>query len=133
MTSRRKHITQMTNREVDAFTRLLRSVSSWRGLDNPHLTERKQKWSVRDGEVLEAIRHGELIEVHNNEPGDPRAVVRQDIGYRSLCVTVSLINKGVVTVWVNTQNDHHATLNAREYQWNINLLSLVPSIEARLR
>jgi len=124
-TNRRKHVIQMNRREADEVTSFVNSVRTWKGFNQTHITERKAKWNVTDSEIVSALQTGEIIEVHNNVPGELRAVIRQDIGLRSICVTVSLTTKSVVTMWVNTTNDSHATLRMEEYGWQINLVALM--------
>jgi hypothetical protein len=128
MTDQRKHRIQMSNFEADAVTTFIQSIRGWSGLNNPHLTERKAKWNVADHEIAAALREGEIIEVHNNNAPEIRAVVRADIGMRSICVTVSLTNKSVVTMWVNTTNDNHFTLRTEEYKWVVNLRQLLAGL-----
>lgn len=118
----------MSNFEADAVTTFIQSIRGWSGLNNPHITERKAKWNVSDYEITSAIRDGEIIEVHNNNAPEIRAVVRADIGMRSICVTVSLTSKSIVTMWVNTTNDSHFTLRLEEYKWVVNLRQLLAGL-----
>jgi len=128
MTDQRKHRIQMSNFEADAVTTFIQSIRGWSGLNNTHLTDRKSKWNVTDGEILQALREGEIVEVHNNNAPEIRAVVRADIGYRSICVTVSLTNKSIVTMWSNTTNDQHFTLRTEEYKWVVNIRQLLAGL-----
>ncbi len=125
VTNRRKHVVQMSRYEADSMTRFIQTVRGWQGLNQTHITDRKNKWNVTDSEILIALRDGEIIEVHNNVAPEVRAVVRADIGMRSICVTVSLTTKTVVTMWVNTTNDQHSTLRLEEYSWKVNLMQVL--------
>ena len=125
METNRKHVIQMNPREADTVTTFINSIRGWQGLNQTHITERKAKWNVTDAEILIAIRDGEIIEVHNNVPDEIRAVVRANIGLRSVCVTVSLTTKSIVTVWINTVNDNHFTLRQEEYGWKVNLMQVL--------
>ena len=131
-TNRRKHFIQMNSREADAVTTVVNSIRGWQGLNQPHINERKAKWNVTDAEILSALRSGQIVEVHNNVPGELRAVIREDIGFRSVCVTVSLTTKSLVTVWVNTVNDNHFTLRTEEYGWQVNLLALMAAFRKQV-
>jgi hypothetical protein len=124
-TDQRKHVVQMSRFEADAMTNFVQSIRGWQGLNQMHITDRKAKWNVSDAEILNALRDGEIVEVHNNNAPEIRAVVRADIGFRSICVTVSLTNRCVVTMWVNNTNDNHFTLRAEEYQWKVNLMQVL--------
>lgn len=124
-TNRRKHVIQMNPREADTVTGIVNSIRGWQGLNQTHITERKNKWNVTDNEILTALRDGQIVEVHNNVPEEVRAVVRANIGLRSVCVTVSLYTKSIITMWVNTVDDNHFTLKTEEYQWKVNLMQLL--------
>jgi hypothetical protein len=119
MTNQRKHVTQMTRNEVSAILDYIQGLRLT-GFDNTHVAERKDKWCVSDGEIRQAIKRGDLIECHANNLPDVRMVMRADCGIRSVCVCLSHTGE-IVTVWVNTTNDHHATLRTDEYQWKANL------------
>lgn len=127
-TDQRKHAIQMSRFETQAVETFIQSVSGWSGLNNHHITERKGKWNVSDSEIMSAVRHGEVIEVHNNNAPEIRAVVRTDIGLRSICVTVSLTNKSIITMWVNTCDDQHHTLKQDDYKWKANIMQVVASL-----
>jgi hypothetical protein len=128
-TDQRKHAIQMSRFESDAVENFIKSVKAWGGMDNNHLVGRKKElWNVSDAEVMSAIRNGDVIEVHYNNAPEVRAVVRAEIGNRAICVTVSLTNKSVITVWVNTLADNHSGLRMAEYRWNTNLMQVVASL-----
>ena len=134
MSNQRKHVTQMTNAEVDSVSALIRSIRDWDGNDSPHLKERKRHWNVTDAEVQSAIHNGTLIEVHRNNFPDVRAVLRHDVGMRSVNVTISLVQHTVITVWINAIDDRHSTLKIAEYAWGgslIPVLSTLRGAEAR--
>lgn len=122
MTNQRKHITQMTRTEITAVTGHLRALSV-KGLNNPHVIERKSKWNVTDAEIVSAVKHGDLIECHANNYPDIRMVTRKDEGMRSICVCCNKTGE-IVTVWVNTVNDNHSTLRVDEYKWQADLTSV---------
>ena len=128
LTNRRKHVIQMNPREADTVTSFVNSVRNWRGLNQVHITDRKAKWNVTNAEIVGALQEGSIVEVHNNVPGELRAVVRADIGMRSVCVAVSLTTKSVVTMWVNTVNDTHFTLRVEEYGWTVNLIPILAAV-----
>jgi hypothetical protein len=127
-TDQRKHVIQMSRFETQAVEAFIQSVRGWQGLNNPHITGRKEMWNVTDSEIMSAIRNGEIIEVHNNNAPEVRAVVRADIGNRAICVTVSLTKQSVVTVWVNTTADNHSGLRLSEYKWGANLMAVIASL-----
>lgn len=90
------------------------------GLDGAHITERMDKWNVSATDIRQAVKYGDLIECHANNLPDIRFVMRNDSGLRSICVCASHTGE-VITVWVNTVNDHHSTLNTGEYQWTADM------------
>jgi hypothetical protein len=128
-TDQRKHRIQMSRFEADAVENLIKGIRVWGGLNNHHICERKDKWNVTDAEITNAVRYGEVVEVHNNNAPEIRAVVRTDIGLRSICVTVSLTNKSIITMWVNTTNDQHATLRREDYKWGANILQVLAGLQ----
>ncbi len=119
MTNQRKHVTQMSRHEIASILGHIQGLTL-SGLDNPHVRERKHKWHVSDTDIRQAIRHGDLIECHANNLPDIRFVMRKDTGMRSICVCSNMTGE-IVTVWVNTTNDHHSTLKTSEYQWKADL------------
>ncbi len=123
MTNQRKHVTQMTAQERQAIRCYIDTVPVWQGLSNPHILDRKNKWSVTDADILAAIRHGEIVEAHANNYPSIRFVTRYQLGNRCICVCAAK-HGDIITVWINNPGDHHKTLNRSEYQWTVNLTSV---------
>lgn len=123
VTDQRKHVSQMTRNEVNAITGHIARMNV-KGLNNPHVRQRKDKWSVSDSEIISAVKYGELIEAHLNNFPDVRFVTRQDNGNRSICVC-SNVSGEVITVWVNTVNDNHSTLRLSDYRLRVDLTSVL--------
>jgi hypothetical protein len=117
----RKHYTQMTDTERSAVRSFAHSIHTWRGLNNPHITERKAKWSLTDNAILQALSNGEIIEVHGNNAPELRFVLRHIQGNRAVCVCASATTKSIVTAWVNNAHDNHMTLDRSQYQLTADL------------
>ena len=120
--SRRKHVKQMSKREKD----YLRETID--GLQNLYITrhcnERIDLKVMTPEEVLRSVRHGNIIECHNNVSNDIRILVRHDRDHPlSICTVVSLKNEAIVTSYPNPKSDRHFTLDWSQYRWRVDLES----------
>ena len=122
MTGQRKHASQMTQAERQFVEGVIHGSANWQVVS--HATVKAQQRKVSHTEVLETLKTGSVIEVHQNAYPDIRALVRKTFATYSVCVVVSLISKRIITNYINSANDHHATLNTSEYQWKADITTL---------
>jgi Domain of unknown function (DUF4258) len=112
----KKHFSQMSPRErqeVAAYISKL-AIKTTRS----HYIDRATEREFTAQEVRDAITTGDVIEVHNDTPGDLRALVRDDNG---TCVVISLRTGEVITVFYNHPTDTHDTLDWGKYRWQVDL------------
>jgi hypothetical protein len=122
----KKHYTQMSNLErqnVLAYIRKLPIKTT-----RPHYFDRASERSFTAQEVRDAITTGDLIEVHNENAPDVRALLRDDNG---TCVVISLVSGEVVTVYYNHPTDTHTTLDWGKYRWQVDLTRLMSQLKSR--
>lgn len=86
---------------------------------------------MNTAEILNAIKWGIVIEVHN-DAGELRALVRHAFGRPkvAVCIVVSLETGHVCTVWKNRGSDNHKTLDRTLYTWRTNVIQLIEGISA---
>ena len=123
MTNLRKHVTQMTNAERMAVESYAHKLGSYQWALNPHVAERKAKWSLSDVDIVNALRYGTVVEAHANNWPDVRFVLRYTRDNRAVCVCANLKGE-VITVWANNASDNHRTLDRSQYQWKENLINV---------
>lgn len=114
--SARKHRFQMTDKEIYELESYIHNVSTW--FNTPHQAWRAKRRAVPPSEVLDTIKSGQIIEIHNNNAPDIRAVMRKDFYRDSVCVVVSLVYRRIITVYTNSLDDQHYTLDASKYRWS---------------
>jgi len=120
----RKHLTQMT-REERAFVHGLIRSRLERVTGAPHFYDRATERTFTLSDAVRTLRCGLVVEVHNNTPGDIRALVRDSLG---TCAVVSLRSWQIVTVYYNAPEDPHNTLDWTPYRWRTNLVELVKEL-----
>lgn len=119
----RKHRQQMTVAESVAIESTVRALNV-REIA-AHAFERMSQKGVSQAHILETLRTGQAIEIHN-DANELRVLLRADvIGQWSACVVFSLDRQTVVTVWRNHVNDTHKTLRLNEYQWKVDVCKLL--------
>jgi hypothetical protein len=121
----RKHITQATKDEKGFIHGFIRAKASLVSSGRQHFEDRATERHFTLGEAVEAVKTGLVVEVHNDTPGDVRALVRDSKG---TCVVLSLKSWQVITVYYNDPTDTHDTLNWAAYRWNQNLVTLVKEL-----
>lgn len=116
----RKHYTQLEPDEVLAIKKSLVGPLS----TTPHFEERisERAAGIRWPEIYKTLATGAVIEVHNDIPGDLRALYRAKVWGRSVIVVVSLTRKQFITAWANTNSDTHRTLDMSIYNWTDSVL-----------
>jgi len=96
----RKHPTQMSEVEINLIESKLHTYADYALA--PHARQRKLEKGVAEQEIQQALRYGKLVEVHNNVPGDVRALVELKRKKKeSTAVVISLCSGEVRTVWRN--------------------------------
>jgi hypothetical protein len=128
MERRRKHHKQMSVEELVYLRALLDSLP-----DLPlrrHAEYRRKERRLTPENIYNAVKHGLIIEAHNNVKNDIRILLRHNLENEAyaVCAVVSLRKQDIVTAYVNEQNDHHPTLNWALYTWKTNLLQSIPHI-----
>jgi hypothetical protein len=113
--NRRKHYSQMNENEVNAIKEVISELGefSFTPYSMSRLVERK----IDEQSVLNAIKDGVLIEVHNNKRYDIRALLRLTINKVAVCVVLSLRDKAIITSYINSANYHHPNLDMSLYVW----------------
>ena len=119
--NKRKHYTQMNGGEIAVVKTFINNVPRYNFI--PHSIEKLLKRKVDRAEVEQAIREGEIIEVHNNKWWDFRVLVRLNLfaHKRAVCVVLSGRNKNIVTCYLNDVNDNHSTIDMTNYTWTPNV------------
>ncbi len=118
-------------REERAFVHGLIRSRLERVTGAPHFYDRATERTFTLSDAVRTLRCGLVVEVHNNTPGDIRALVRDSLG---TCAVVSLRSWQIVTVYYNAPEDPHNTLDWTPYRWRTNLVELVkelPDAEVR--
>jgi hypothetical protein len=122
----RKHRQQMSPAESAAIESTVRALAVERIAR--HAFDRMAEKGVSEAHILETLRTGQAIEIHN-DANELRVLLRADvIGQWSACVVFSLDRQTVVTVWRNRVTDTHKTLRLNEYQWKVNVCELLGRI-----
>lgn len=120
-TDKRKHRQQMSDAEADT---VLAQVRAFQNVSiSHHARQRMRDKGITKAEVSRAIQHGDLIEVHNNVPGELRVLLELvDKSRGRISVVVNFNDGEVKTVWFNNYDDTHATRDWSQYRWTTNLL-----------
>ncbi len=92
-----------------------------------HYLDRATDREFTAQEVRDAITTGDLIEVHDENKPDIRALVRDDLG---TCVVISLVTGEVITVFYNHPTDKHDTLDWGKYRWQVDLTQEIARLKA---
>ena len=125
----RKHRSQMSPAEINFTEKLVHGITEW-NFAVDHILDRMAQKHITKQDVLDTLKHGEVVEVNSRG----RVVLRLRVKYnatmkRGTCVVVSIANKVLVTAWFNNERDHHDTLDRSEYNWNVNVIEYLRSIQ----
>jgi len=120
----RKHIQQMSKAESAFIHGWLRS-SKREYTGTAHYTDRASERHFTFQDVVQAVRTGLVVEVHNDKALALRAVVRDSKG---TCVVVELTSQRIISVYYNDPEDKHDTINWAPYRWNQDIVELVKSL-----
>ena len=113
----------MAAAETEAVLAYVRAISV--RTTKPHYYNMKQERSFTREQVEHAIKHGGLIEVHDDKAPEVRVLLRDSSG---TCVVVSLNTGEVITVYYNDPEDRHYTLNKGLYRWKADMQEVVSKI-----
>jgi hypothetical protein len=125
---RKKHESQMSNKEKDYLFTKLRGVKRW-GMSThavDRITEKGIEVSYND--VVSTIHNSTIIEYHlakYQDEKDVRVLLRSNARVNrdyNLHVVFSITRGRVVSVWMNHKDDFHATLDMRDYDKNVKIL-----------
>lgn len=119
----RKHVSQMSLKEVDFCLNLVKN-ESW-GISK-HVREKLEERGGDMALLLETIGYGDLIEYHKRN-GTSRLLFR---GTRAIhnyvpCVVVGPLNNRVVTVFWNHVLDRHRTIDMERYDSSLDVVKLI--------
>jgi hypothetical protein len=121
----RKHIQQMNQLERAFIHGYLRSPKRDYHATTSHFRDRASErvFSVQD--AVNALRNGLVVEVHNDRAPSLRALVRDSKG---TCVIVELQTGLIISVYYNSPDDKHETLNWAPYRWTQDIVALVKGL-----
>ena len=123
---KRKHRSQMNMQEIRLIENAVHEFGQF--TISPHTEERMAEKRVTLDDAIYTLRHGYLIEVHNNIGTDVRALMQLDTPKDKISVVVSLVTGEIRTVWRNAADDIHATRDMSKYRWTQNLTSVLYAI-----
>jgi len=117
----KKHATQMTADEKNFLAAKVAAVTSW-GFTF-HAQERMAERRARRAEVLAALTQFDVIEF-NGDNGGKKVLVRGRglVGGKQVCAVLATDAKVIVTVYFNSANDSHSTLNMAAYAAKLDIL-----------
>ena len=118
----RKHYTQLTLQEKDFLGSFINNKNEYR-LD-AHAIKRGAEKIITNDSIERAIHNGKIIEYHYKEGN--RILVRGNIdenGY-NICTVIDCDNLKIITVFYNSLNDVHFTLNRSLYRKNFDVVSM---------
>jgi len=118
----RKHAVQMTEAEKNFLADRVGSVSNWRFTF--HAQEKMAERRARQADVMAALAGFEVIEF-NNDNGGKKVLVRGkgSVNGKQVCAVLAPVSGTVVTVYFNSMNDKHSTLNISAYEKRIDVLA----------
>lgn len=118
----RKHSSQLTQIETNI---LIHMINTKKYILCDHANVRKIDKIITDKEIQETIKNGELVELHYKN-GDSRVLLRNRKSYngKNICVVLSLSRSEIVTVYSDSANDNHRTLNWRNYT-NVSIYNIL--------
>src|SRR5271156_1110571 len=122
----KKHFTQMSNREREKVLAYISKLPI--KTTRSHYIDRATERSFTSQEVRDAILTGDLVEVHDDNKPDIRALLRDDNG---TCVVLSLVTGEVITVFYNSPTDTHQTLDWGKYRWQEDLTRIINQLEQK--
>lgn len=132
--TRRKWVSQMTDREVTVLTETVNKFNRWKLSD--HALEEMRNDNISPYEVAAVLKKGRVLEANNVAAYDICLMLRRNIGERSIAVVVSMVSGKVKTVYANDLHEDERLPNMKNYQWSANL-EAINSIDynnlARLR
>src|SRR5699024_54199 len=134
----KKHIIQMTEKEVHIIKKKLKGLSITNLINNiknnKHLQQRLMEKRIGIAEnKLNILIHSDstidtnIIEykrVYSRRGVDERVVLRKghDKSY-DMALVVSLNNNRIITAWKNRKKDNHSTLDLNEYKEDLKILA----------
>lgn len=121
-TKMRKHAIQMTEIEKNFLAAQVGSVASWKF--TMHAQEKMAERRARQADVTTALLGFEVIEF-NGDNGAKKILVRGkgSVNGRQVCAVLAPTSGLVVTVYFNSANDKHNTLNMAAYNKRIDVVA----------
>jgi hypothetical protein len=105
-----KHLTTRYVRELGSAARSLKATT--------HAGEQGRRRGIELPTSFDLKRGWEIVEVTTDEAGNPTKALLRYPDYKpdqSLCMSVSL-SGGIITVYLNQNNDTHRTLDTSKYE-----------------
>lgn len=120
----RKHVTQMSSSEKDLIRRRFKAVKNWEITD--HVNDRivEKNYSITTDDFLDLMKNGEIVEYEQklffNANKLSELVVLKHVRDRGgikdkLHLVFDLSDNRIVTVWINSYDDNHDTLDMGIY------------------
>jgi hypothetical protein len=110
----RKHWSQLTRDEITQTLNLIKAQRHF--VETPYSSSRVVQRGVPKQYLPALISYGKLIELHYVD-GDNRVLIRGRVYGRDVSAVLSLTRNVVITAYVNSITDHHATLDTNIYNW----------------
>lgn len=125
---KKKHFTQMTNEEKKLLFDKLRSVRNWKvgGHALDRMEEKGIKVTYED--IVSTIYNSSIIEYHTvklDNFNDKRVLLRSKAmtnGNYNLNVVYSITGRRVISVWLNSIDDLHDTIDMRDYDSDLKIV-----------
>lgn len=101
----RKHHSQMSDAELDFIEAAIDKRDFYL---SDHAEDRLRAKNIYREDIMDAIRHGKVIETNKLQEGDVRVLLRDEYEDGSaVCVVVSLADAAVVTAYENKAHELH--------------------------
>lgn len=130
--SKRKHVKQMSPEEQETVIRAINSFHVSYSLKfKEHTYYRMKQKGITSKDIVDTIKFGKIVEVHNKVRNDIRVLLRLRRKKESICVVFSLREGTAITAYKNDRSDNHYTIDWSEYKWKANLCSGVKRFMTR--
>ena len=119
----RKHYLQFKNSEKDTLTKL---ISNNTYVMSPHATIRQTHKVILNREIRDTLKDYKIVEYHYKY-GDNRVLIRSNKSYKhtNLCLVLSLNRGEIITVYDNSEDDRHETLDLKNYNRDIDIRNIL--------
>ena len=118
----KKLYADFTIKEKEILTEILKKNSSKHIDICHHAKKRMEEKGIKPKDIIEALKSFKIIELHLKD-GDVRILIRgkaTNNRNRNTCMSLSLSNMRIITVYQNCSMDSHKTLVKENYE-NLNV------------